>query len=397
MMIKGWRAIALKQSGELLMRSLDEAREVCERYHPGMCAALADIPLSEREAEDGQVLGIFRKFGGPGLLVPPEYGGAGADAVSAIRIVRAMASYSPSLGAASTMHHFTVAMLFALAETAGRLTQAQLGLMATIAPANLMVASGWAEGKTDTNILVPAATARPTQGGYLVNGGKKPCSLSRSMDLLTASVAVQSDGPPTLSMLLIPADSPGISVHKFWQTNLLAGAESEEVRLTDVFVPEELAVPSVLPDEVHRLDDLQTAGFAWFEMLTTAVYTGAASALVEQALTRGRGSVTDRAHAAIQLESVVGLVEGTARAIADGLDGDAAVSAVLVARYAAQLALRSATDMAAELLGGIAFMQSPDIGYLLAAVRLLAYHPPSRTSTAQALVDYFTGQPLRMS
>ncbi|HKN56244.1 MAG TPA: acyl-CoA dehydrogenase family protein [Amycolatopsis sp.] len=378
------------------MRSLDEAREVCERYHPGMCLALADIPLCEAETADGPVLGVFRKFGGPGLLVPPEYGGAGADALNAVRVIRAMSSYSPSLGVAGTMHHFTVALLFALEKTAGRLTPAQLELMAKIAPGNLIVASGWAEGRTDTNILVPAATARVTEGGYLVNGGKKPCSLSRSMDLLTASVAVQVGGDATLAMLLIPADSPGITVHKFWMSNVLAGAESDEVRLTDVFVPSELAVSSV-PDTPHRLDDLQTAGFAWFELLTTAVYIGATSALVEQALSRQRGSVTDRAQAAIELESAVGLVEGAARAIDDGLTGDAAVSAVLVARYAAQRALRSAADMAAELLGGIAFIRSPDIGYLVAAVRPLAYHPPSRTSTAQALVDYFTGQPLRLS
>jgi hypothetical protein len=59
------------------MRSLDEARNVCERYHPGMCAALADISLAEREAPGGPVLDIFRKFGGPGLMVPTEYGGMG--------------------------------------------------------------------------------------------------------------------------------------------------------------------------------------------------------------------------------------------------------------------------------------------------------------------------------
>jgi alkylation response protein AidB-like acyl-CoA dehydrogenase len=132
-------------------------------------------------------------------------------------------------------------------------------------------------------------------------------------------------------------------------------------------------------------------------MLATSVYVGAASALVGQALAGGRGSVTDRAQAAIELESAVALVEGVARGIDDGLSGDAAISAVLVARYAAQRALRAAADMASELLGGIAFMRSPDIGYLVAAVRPLAYHPPSRTAMAQALIDYFAGEPLRLS
>jgi alkylation response protein AidB-like acyl-CoA dehydrogenase len=378
------------------MRSLDEARNVCERYHPGMCAALAEISLAEREAPDGPVVGMFRKFDGPGLMVPPEYGGAGADALSAVRIMRAMSSYSPSLGAATTMHHYTVATLFSLAKTAGRLTSAQMDQLAKIAPGNLIVASGWAEGKPGANIVIPTVTARVTDGGYLVNGGKKPCSLSGSMDLLTASAAVPVDGTPTLALLLIPARSPGITVHKFWQSNVLAGAESDEVRLSDVFVPAEMVIPTE-PDTPDRLDDLQTTGFAWFEMMATSVYLGATSALLEQALAGGRGSVTDRAHAVIQLESVVAQVESVARAIGDGLTGDAAVAAVLVARYAAQQALRSASDMAAELLGGIAFIRSPDIAYLVAAVRPLAYHPPSRTAMAQALIDYFSGQPLSLS
>lgn len=378
------------------MRSLDEARNVCEHYHPGMCAALADIPLAEREAPGGPILGIFRKFGGPGLMVPTQYGGAGVDALSAARIMRAMSSYSPSLGAATTMHHYTVATLFSLAKTAGRLTSAQHDLLAEIARDGLIVASGWAEGKPGANIIVPAATARVTDGGYLVNGGKKPCSLSRSMDLLTASAAVPVDGTSTLALMLIPASSSGITVHEFWMSNVLAGAESDEVRLTDVFVPAELVIHTK-PEAPDQLDDLQATGLAWFEILATSVYVGTTSALVEQALAGGRGSVTDRAQAAIQLESAVALVEGVARAIDDGLTGDAAVTAVLVARYAAQPALRAAADMAAELLGGIAFMRSPDIGYLVAAVRPLAYHPPSRTAMAQALVDYFTGKPLQLT
>jgi isobutylamine N-monooxygenase len=361
-----------------------------------MCGALSDIPLSEREEKGGPVLEIFRKFGGPRLMVPPEYGGAGADALSAARIVRAMSSYSPSLGAATTMHHYTTATLFSLAKTAGRLTSAQLELLAEIAPGNLIVASGWAEGKPGANIVIPTVTASAAEGGYLVTGGKKPCSLSRSMDLLTASAAVPLDGTPTLALLLIPADSPGITVHDFWLSNVLAGAESDEIRLTDVFVPADLVIRAE-PDAPDRIDDLQAVGFAWFEMLATSVYLGATSALVEQALAGGRGSTTDRAQAVIQLESAIGLVEGAARAIGDGLTGDAAVAAVLTARYAAQPALRAAADLAAELLGGIAFMRSPDIGYLIAAVRPLAYHPPSRTAMAQALIDYSSGQPLRLA
>jgi alkylation response protein AidB-like acyl-CoA dehydrogenase len=379
------------------MRSLDTAREVCDQYHPGLCKSLAEIDLMAREMPGSPIIDLFRAHGGPSLLVPTDYAGDGVDALTAVRVQRALASYSPSLGAAVTMHHFTMAMLFSLARTAERLTPAQLELLSRIAPEQLLVASGWAEGKPDQNILVPAVTAVPADnGGYVVNGGKKPCSLSRSMDLLTASVAVPIDGEPTLAVLLIPAESPGVSVHPFWSSVVLGAAESDEVRLTDVHVPEELVIRTV-PDDPDRLDDLQTAGFVWFEMLISSVYVGAASALVERALERGRGSVTDRAAASVQLEAAVALLEGVARAVSDGVSGDEAVASVLLARYAAQEALASATDKAAELLGGIAFMQSSEIAYLLAASRPLAYHPPSRGAAAEALVNYACGAPLRLA
>lgn len=380
------------------MRSLDVARATCEQFHPGLHAALAEVPLTMHETAGNPGLKSFRTLNGPGLLVPTTSGGAGADPLAAVRVMRAISACSPSLGAAVAMHHFTTAMLFALAGSADRLTAEQTSLLDRVAPEGLLMASGWAEGKPDANILVPSVTAKPAaSGGYLVNGGKKPCSLSTSMDLLTASVALPDGvGGSRLAVLLIPANSPGITVHPFWKTFVLAGAESEEVRLEDVHVPEELIIRTV-PDDPRRLDDLQTAGFVWFEMLITSVYLGAASALVERALHKGRGTVTDRAQAAVDLESAVAGVEGVARAVRDGLGDDEAVAAVLVARYAAQRSACAAVDLAVELLGGISYIHDPDVAYLAAVARPLAFHPPSRSSAAQALVDYFTGQPLVLS
>lgn len=380
------------------MRSLDVARATCEKFHPGLCDALAATPLAAHEAPGSNTIKTFRAHGGAGLLVPADRGGAGANAIEAVRVTRAISSYSPSLGAAVTMHHFTTAMLYSLAASAGRLTPEQIVLLDRVAPEGLLMASGWAEGKPDANILTPSVTAKADpEGGYRVSGGKKPCSLSRSMDLLTASVALPgADGDPELAVLLIPADSPGISVHPFWSTFVLPGAESDEVRLNDVHVPEGLVVRTV-PDDPKRLDDLQTAGFVWFEMLITSVYLGAASALVDRVLRRGRGSVTDRAAVAVRLESAIAGVEGVARAVIDGIEGDEAVAAVLVARYAAQEAMSSAVDLAVELLGGMSFISSSDVAYLAAATRPLAFHPPSRSSTAEALLEHFMGGPLILS
>lgn len=379
------------------MRSLESARATCESFHPGLAKALDEIPFSERETPGSPVIDLFRTHGGVGLLVPTEYGGHGADPVDAVRVMRAIGSYSPSLAAAVAMHHFTAAMLYSLAERSGRLTTEQRRVMSSIVPEQKIMASGWAEGRTGQNVLVPAVTATPVKGGYRLNGTKKPCSLAGSMDLLTASIGVPGgNGEPELALALVPAASEGLTVKPFWANDVLAASESDEVNLKDVFVPEELVVRTA-PDDPHRLDDLQTAGFIWFELIISSCYAGAASALAAKVLERGRGSVTDRAALAVQTESAFMLLEGTARAVRDGLDGDDAVASVLIARFAAQETMITCANQALELLGGIDFISSSDSARLATSVRPLAFHPPSRSATAEPLLGYFAGNPLQLS
>src|SRR5947209_8139239 len=144
------------------MRSLTTARAACEPFHPGLLDELERLPLPDREAAGSPVVEIYRKHGGPGLLVPAEYGGHAVTPLVATRVQRGLASVSPSLGVATVMHHFTVAMLFRLAETATRLTDAQLKVLSSVARDNLLLASGWAEGRTEQNILTPAVVADRT-------------------------------------------------------------------------------------------------------------------------------------------------------------------------------------------------------------------------------------------
>ncbi|NEB75749.1 acyl-CoA/acyl-ACP dehydrogenase [Streptomyces sp. SID14478] len=374
------------------MRSLDTARSVCERFHPGLLKELEESPYRERERPGSPAIDLFRIHGGVGLLIPEEFGGHGAEPLDALRVQLALGSVSPSLVAAVSMHHFTVAMLYSLAGTSGRLTEEQTTLLHRIVPDQQVLASGWAEGRTAQNVLKPAVVARPVEGGFLLSGAKKPCSLSRSMRLLTASVALYSDddAEPELALALVPADSPGLSVHPFWANELLAGAESDEVRLTDVFVPHGLMVRAGA-DDPGRLDDLQSAGFVWFEMLISAGYLGGAMWLVEQVLDRERGTAMERAALAVDLEAAVALLEGVARATGPGPGDEDSVARVLVARYAVQSALPDIASRALELLGGLEFIRGGEATQIAPALRALAFHPPSRSSGAEPLLQYFDG------
>jgi alkylation response protein AidB-like acyl-CoA dehydrogenase len=373
------------------MQFMEADRQVCDKLLPGLRQQLAEIPLPELESEDSPAIEIFRAHGGTNLLVPEAYGGLDASPLDAARVVRALAATAPSMTVATMMHHFSLGTLFAVSALVSDVDDL---LLRRVVGERLLVASGFAEGRTAQGILSPTMAAVPADGGFLVNGAKKPCSLSVSMDLLTASVAVeQPDGTSTLGLLLLPSDTPGISVHPFWSTFALAGAESNEVRLTDVLVhPDQIIAPD--PSLADAMDRLTTVGLIWFQLNVCAAYTGIASLLVEKVLHGTRGSVSDRAALAVRIESAAALTEGLARRVMDGETDNDALATSLVTRYAVQDAVTTTVTQAVELLGGMAFIATSDVAYLAAAAQAIAFHPPSRTSVAGGLLDYYAGHPL---
>ncbi|MFI9626382.1 acyl-CoA dehydrogenase family protein [Streptomyces sp. NPDC052042] len=376
------------------MRSLDEARAVCEHHLPGLLSKLAESSLSDLEKPGNRGMELFRTAGGPALVIPKTYAGRGANALEAVQVTRAIGAAAPSLAVATTMHHFSVATIFTLAESL-RSSGVEWALLEGIATQNLLVSSGFAEGNPGQGILSPTVSGVRADGGIVVNGAKRPCSMSRSMDLLSASIAVpREDGSRDTVLMLLPAETPGVSVHPFWKSDVLAGAESDEVRLTDVFVDERLLVPTEL-GEHGEIDELQTIGLMWFEMLITSCYLGMASALVEKAFAGKRIGPAVVADLGIRIETATQLLEGIARQLMADEDDNAALARTLVARYAAQEAIVDSARRAVEALGGMAYIGSTDVAYLAAACHCVNFHPPSRSSTEAALADSFRGDVLR--
>ncbi|ACV81395.1 acyl-CoA dehydrogenase family protein [Nakamurella multipartita] len=370
------------------MSFLAAERAVLDELLPGLDEALAAQPLMTWESRDSKALELFRDAGGCGLLVPAEHGGRGVDPVAAVRLQRAIGARSPSLAVATTMHHFSVA---SLAELSALGTGFEWAVLQAIAEQRWYLSSAFAEGNPSTNILAPRVQARPVDGGLLINGSKRPCSLTWSMDLMSASVAVVGEDDRSgrgegnrLAIVLIPATDPGISRRPFWESFVLAGAESDEVVLTDVFVPDMMVFR---PAEATMTDPIQGRGFLWFELLVAASYIGVASALVERVLQSGRGTAQDRVALAADLESAMAAVEAVAGCLP--AEDDQAVERLLTrslyVRYGVENAIARTAMAAAALAGGIAFVSAPDIAYLLAASRALAMHPPAVGPVSEAL------------
>jgi alkylation response protein AidB-like acyl-CoA dehydrogenase len=376
------------------LRFLAHERSTLERFLPGLDARLAAMPLAQLESPRTQAIAAFRESGGVGLLVPNQQRGGGAGPVDAVRIQRALGSRSPSLAVATTMHHFSTATMLEL----WRIQQG-IGwmLLQAIGEGKLLLASGFAEGVRGQGVLTPTMRARRVNGGVVISGTKKPCSLSRSMDLLTASVIVSSDGgggePDELAIALVPANAPGVEVKPFWGTPILGGAESDAVTLNDVEVESELLVPmgSAAGSE---LDRVEITGFVWFVLLITASYLGIASALVERVLEASRGEAVSRLSAAMELEAAMASLECVALRLAgEGASADLLVTA-LFCRYSAQDAINRSVACSTEQLGGMAFIKGEDVSYFASASRALAFHPPARPKNAQLLVNALGGAEL---
>lgn len=373
------------------MNLLRVERDTLDRYLPGLDKYLSETPLLELEQPGCGALQKFRELGGPALLVPAEYAGKGASLLDAVRIQRAVGSRSPSLAVASTMHHFSVASLVELTAAGNGFEWAML---MAIAENSWLLSSGFAEGKPGQHILTPTMRGVPADGGITVSGSKKPCSLTWSMNLMSASVAVadpDSAGTGRLAIVLIPAESPGIERAPFWQTTALAAAESDQVTLTDVFVPDALIF---YPHDGESMDPVQARGFVWFELLVSASYLGAATNLAERVIAHGRGSDEDRAGLAIELEAIAAALEQVACAAVTDSDNDALLARALYVRFATERAIERVVMPAAATLGGMSFISSPEIAYLLGATRALAFHPPSRAAAAGPIARYLAGQPL---
>jgi hypothetical protein len=163
------------------------------------------------------------------------------------------------------------------------------------------------------------------------------------------------------------------------------------VVLRDVFVLEKDFLPLGGPGRINAAQD---RGFLWFELLISATYLGIASALVERVFLSKKGGPVERVTLATEVEGAMAALEGVARAMIEGERGNDELARMLLVRYSVQAAIDRAASQAVELLGGMAFIQSPEVAYLLAAARPLGLHPPARLMAGKNLDAYLAGSPL---
>lgn len=183
----------------------------------------------------------FRKLadlGVCGLTIPEEFGGQGIDLVAAVAVLDELCQVGPSLGGP-----FIHAAFYGGANVVENGSDAQKrDLLPKLAKGDIWFAYGLSEPDVGGDLATVRTRARLDDDGktVVVNGAKRWCTGADWADYIYCLVNSDPDGKKyrNLTVLLIPTDTPGISMQPIEHANLRYTA-SCDVYFDDVRIPVE--------------------------------------------------------------------------------------------------------------------------------------------------------------
>ncbi|MFD0687406.1 acyl-CoA dehydrogenase family protein [Actinomadura fibrosa] len=212
------------------------------------------------------------------LSIPIELGGMGATLAEILPVLERLAAADGSTALAAAAHISPLGQWGAVWRRTGdpRLER----LLREAAEGRLVWAS--VTGEPDApDLLTDARTrAERAEGGYRLTG-RKTLAISTGIATHCSTTARYEDPDlgPRLMLFRVALTSPGLTVLPTWDALGMRGAQSNDVELDGVFVPDDALVHS-LPVGHFDATVLQTV-FAWAMPAFGAVYNGVALGALE--------------------------------------------------------------------------------------------------------------------
>lgn len=319
-----------------------------------------------------EALDAIREAGLLRAAVPVELGGDGASISDLAAIQRELARHCGSTALATSMHQHVVAF------TAWRYRRGLPGAEATLRRVAedgiVLVSTGGGD------FTHPRGDAVKVDGGYRVSGTKRFASQSSHGTVMSTMFTYDDpeQGRRILNMA-VPIAADGVTVADNWNTLGMRGTASNDLRLEDVFVPED----KVLANRPYGVVDppLQVIASIAFPIIS-AVYLGIAESAYQAAL----AAVGTRAANPL-VQRQVGLMANRLRVAAWALDGALTVvgddpapsletfADVMAAKREVALAGTEVCDLAMEVAGGGAFFKGSVIERAYRDIRAVKFHP----------------------
>jgi alkylation response protein AidB-like acyl-CoA dehydrogenase len=332
---------------------------------------------ARHDAEGSWVQESFELLRDAGLLalaVPTELGGMGATIRQTSMVMRELAHYCSSTALAMSMHqHVTT---FTAWRYRRDLPGAEATLRRIVDDRIVLVSTGGGD------FVRPRGEAVRVEGGYKVSGTKIFASQSPVGTVMSTMFPYEDPerGMRVLNMAL-PFNDPGVTVHDNWDTLGMRGTASNDVTITDVFVPDE----RVVADRPYGVVDppLQVIASIAFSIVD-GVYLGVAEAAAAAAieLVTGQAKGDDPS-----VQRLVGLMRNRLQVAGWALDGSLAVvgddpgpsmetvAAVMATKREISLAGIEVCDLAMEVAGGAAFFKGSPIERAYRDIRGIKFHP----------------------
>lgn len=334
---------------------ISQLKELCARE---IAPAARDVDRDRRFPR--QQLQSLAKLGLWGLLVAPEHGGLGADAATFVTILQELGQACSSTAMVFLMHSVAAATLQAKANE----EQARKYLR-PIAEGRLLTTLAFSESGSGAHFYAPVSQARRDGNGYVLDADKSFVTSAGEADLYIAiSRAPEAQGPTDSTLFLVPRDAAGVAIAAPWEGLGLNGNASSPLTFRGLRVAE----GDRLGQDGEGFNVLLSAVLPWFQLGTSAVYTGIAKAALGATI----GHVKQRRYAhsgsgLAELQAIqhhvaemqltahqADLLTQQAASLVDAGRDDALLT-VLESKIAACEGALAVTDLAMRVCGGAAF------------------------------------------
>ncbi len=362
----GWPAADLAEEHVLLQRTVREfaAHEVAPR-----CAS-----WDEQSRFPTELMEPMRDLGLWGMAIPPQYGGAGADALSYALVTMEFARVDASVAFLFFLHNGISTRSIV---RFGSEDQKRRFLPALATGARL---GGWGMTEPEAGSDAPAmrTTARRDGDGYVLNGRKVFCSLGGVADvyvvLAKTDPARRAEG---ISLFVVERGTPGFTFGRDENKLGLRAVPLRELVFEDCRVPKENVLLEA-PNAFRRTMDLFNTERLGNSSCSLGIAMGAwdmAANYAQQrrafgkSLTELQGLRWMLADMALQIESARLLVSQTARRIDRGLPVAAEASMM---KICANEMVQRVTNDALQLFGAYGYTRDAGIERKLRDARGLA-------------------------
>lgn len=261
------------------------AAEAVARAHeiaPRLAARADDHDRSATFA--GGDLDDLRAAGLLGLMVPARLGGTGAGFADYAEVAMALASGSGATALVFNMHASVTGAMALTPEDLAR----SLGVpdswfamrdrVLAAAVGGDLFCVAMSEREAGSRLRDMTTRYRRTPDGWELSGRKSFCSgSSHAAAFLVAARAEDDGGEPRVSQFLVPADAPGLTVVRAWDSLGMRGTGSDDVELDRVVVPDDALLGGI--EGLGLL--LAQVMPQWLVASYAAVYVGVAQAALD--------------------------------------------------------------------------------------------------------------------